>query len=92
MTYADILRKVAQRNSLPTGTIDATGTVHRLVSQANQTDWDFLRTLADAVGYHLGVENGKLDFTKPVKASTAPTAPNPRRSNSAPICSGSGRR
>ncbi|TCO50573.1 phage protein D [Kribbella antiqua] len=72
VTYSDIVKKVAQRNNLPTGTIDSTSTVHQLVSQANQTDWDFLRSLADAVGYHLGVENGKLGFTKPVKASTAP--------------------
>jgi phage protein D len=71
-TYADIVRKVASRNNLPTGTIDSTSTVYELVSQPNQTDWDFLRGLADTVGYHLGVEDGKLNFTKPVQASTAP--------------------
>ncbi|MGW6281604.1 VgrG-related protein [Kribbella sp. NPDC055071] len=71
-TYSDIVKKVASRNGLAIGTIDATNTVYDLVSQPNQTDWDFLRGLADRVGYHLGVENGKLNFTKPVQASTAP--------------------
>lgn len=71
MTYADVVKKVAQRNGIQTGTVDQTSTVHPLLCQANQTDWDFLRTLADSVGYHLGVEEGKLTFTKPVKAATA---------------------
>ncbi|MFC9691318.1 VgrG-related protein [Kribbella sp. NPDC056951] len=72
-TISDIVRKVAQRNNIKTATIDSTSTVHDLVSQANQTDWDFLRMLADSVGYHLAVENKTLAFTKPVDASTAPS-------------------
>jgi phage protein D/phage baseplate assembly protein gpV len=72
MTYADVVRKVAQRAGLQVGKVDATSTVHPLLAQGNQSDWDFLREIADVVGYHLAVENGKLDFAKPTKASTAP--------------------
>lgn len=72
VTFDDIVKKVAKRNDLQVGQVDSTNTVHELLCQANQTDWDFLRMLADAVGYHLGVEGGKLQFTKPVKASGAP--------------------
>lgn len=75
VTYADVVRKVAQRANLQVGTIDATTTVHPLLAQGNQSDWDFLREIADVVGYHLGVENGKLEFSKPTKASTAPGGP-----------------
>lgn len=71
-TISDIVQKVAKRNGIRTATIDSTGTVHELISQANQTDWDFLRQLADNVGYHLAVENKSLSFTKPVDAATAP--------------------
>ncbi|MFI5706791.1 VgrG-related protein [Kribbella sp. NPDC051620] len=72
VTFDDVVKKVAQRNGLPIGQVDSTNTVHEFLCQANQTDWDFLRTLADAVGYHLGVEAGKLQFTKPTKAAGAP--------------------
>jgi len=72
VTYADVVKKVASRNEIPLGTVDSTSTVHQLLCQANQTDWDFLKSLADAVGYHLGVEDGKLGFTRPTKASGAP--------------------
>jgi phage protein D len=75
VTYDDVVKKVALRNGLPLGPVHSTSTVHPLLCQANQTDWDFLKSLADAVGYHLGVEEGKLGFTRPTEASGVPDNP-----------------
>ena len=54
------------------GTIDASGTAHEHVSQANTSDWDFLTGRAREVGYHLAFDDGKLQFRKPTPASEAP--------------------
>ncbi len=73
VTAADVVSAVAQRVSLPTGTVESTTTVHDHVSQAGSTDWDFLEGLAAEIGYELRVKDGKLDFGKPTAAGDAPT-------------------
>jgi phage protein D/phage baseplate assembly protein gpV len=74
VTYSDIARKVAQRAGLATGTIDDTTEVFPHVSQGNVSDWDFLKDLADSIGYEITALNGKLDFRKPADASHAPAS------------------
>ncbi|WP_405059080.1 VgrG-related protein [Kribbella sp. NBC_01505] len=70
VTYADIARTVASRNGIAVDRIDPTPTVHETVTQANCSDWDFLRGLAAEVGYDVIVEKGKLSFCAPTEAAS----------------------
>jgi uncharacterized protein involved in type VI secretion and phage assembly len=72
VTDSDICRKVASAAGIDVGTIDQTDTTHDHVSQANQSDWEFLRARAKANGFLLGFLDGKLNFTKPTDSATAP--------------------
>jgi len=72
VTDSDIARQVAQRASLQVGQIDSTSVTFDHVSQANQSDWDFLKARAREIGYEMGMEDGKFYFRKPVQASGAP--------------------
>lgn len=70
--YSDIAGQIADRNSLERGQVDDSGDVLELVSQANQSDWDFLVRLAGEIDFAVAVVDGALDFRKPPDASTAP--------------------
>jgi len=72
VTDSDICRRIASDAAIDTGKIDESGTTHEHVSQANQSDWDFLKARARAIGFLLNVDDGKLNFTKPLDSSTAP--------------------
>ena len=72
MTYGDVVKKVAQRAGISTGKVDAGGSVHTVVSQANLSDWQFLQSLARDVGYQVAVVDDKLDFRLPSKSSDGP--------------------
>jgi phage protein D len=72
VTYSDIARKIAHRAALDLGTIDPSPTVHAHVSQSNVNDWQFLRGLADEIGFETGCIDGKFVFRRPVTASGAP--------------------
>jgi uncharacterized protein involved in type VI secretion and phage assembly len=72
MTVADICRRVAQRAGLRTGTIDVSGPVLEHAAQANVSDWEFLRDLAEDAGAQVYVIDGALHVTKPTEASGAP--------------------
>jgi phage protein D len=72
--YSDIAGQVADRASLDRGRIDDSGAVLELVSQANQSDWDFLLRLAAEIDFTVAVVEGALDFRKPPDSSTAPPA------------------
>jgi uncharacterized protein involved in type VI secretion and phage assembly len=72
MTDSDIARQVAQRAGLQVGQIDSTSVTFDHVSQANQSDWDFLKSHAREIGYEMGMEDGRFYFRKPVQASGAP--------------------
>jgi phage protein D/phage baseplate assembly protein gpV len=73
VTDSDIARKVAQRAGLTIGQIDSTSGTFDLVSQANQSDWDFLKSRAREIGYELSMEDGKFYFRRPQQASNAPS-------------------
>jgi phage protein D len=72
VTDTDIARSIAQRAGLPTGHVDESTSVHRLVSQANLSDWDFLSDRAREVGFEATVVDGKLEFREPRDAGEAP--------------------
>jgi len=72
VTDSDIAKTVANRAGLSVGQVDATSGTYELVSQANQSDWDFLKSRAREIGYELGIEDGKFYFRKPIEASGAP--------------------
>jgi phage protein D len=72
VTDSDIARTVANRASLTIGQIDSTSGTFEHVSQANQSDWDFLKSRAREIGYELAMEDGKFNFRQPVQASGAP--------------------
>lgn len=65
---SDIARQIASQGGLQIDTIDATTVTHDVLSQVNQTDWDFLRGRAREVGYEMGMVNGKFYFAKPKAA------------------------
>jgi uncharacterized protein involved in type VI secretion and phage assembly len=72
VTDSDIARQVAQRASLQVGQVDSTSVTFDHVSQANQSDWDFLKARAREIGFEMGMEDGKFYFRKPIQASGAP--------------------
>ena len=84
VTDSDIARTVANRASLTIGQIDSTSGTFDHVSQANQSDWDFLKSRAREIGYELAMEDGKFYFRQPVQASGAPQAGN-YQNNSDPL-------
>src|ERR1700682_3634920 len=78
VTDSDIARQVAQRASLQVGNIDSTSVTFDHVSQANQSNWDFLKARAREIGYEMGMEDGKFYFRQPVPSSGAPLSGNYR--------------
>jgi phage protein D/phage baseplate assembly protein gpV len=59
---SDLAQRIASDAGLRVGTIESTSTVHDHVSQINTTDWDFLRTRAQEIGYKVGVRDGQFSF------------------------------
>src|SRR5436305_5988406 len=76
MSYSDVARKVAQRAGLVVGTVDASSPVHEQVTQANLSDWHFLKGLAAEIGFEVGCVGGKFVFRKPVESASGPAAGN----------------
>src|SRR5919206_3313667 len=77
VTDSDIVRQVVSNASVPIGTIDSTSITYDHVSQANQSDWDFIKSRAREIGYEMGIDNqGQFYFRQPVQASGAPQAGN----------------
>lgn len=74
MTDSDIAKKVANRAGLSIGTVDPTSGTFDHVSQANQSDGDFLKARAREIGFEYGIEDGKFYFRKPIQASQGPQA------------------
>ncbi|MDQ6709646.1 MAG: VgrG-related protein [Candidatus Dormibacteraeota bacterium] len=72
VTDSDIARTVASRAGLQVGQIDSTSGTFDHVSQANQSDWDFLKARAREIGYEMAMDDGKFQFRQPVQASNAP--------------------
>ncbi|WP_439673990.1 VgrG-related protein [Embleya sp. MST-111070] len=73
MRTADIVRKVAAGAGLACGRIEAAPIMHKQLTQANVSDWEFLRYLAAESGAQVRIDDkGLLQFVKPKPASTAP--------------------
>lgn len=64
-TDADIATQIALGARLPLGEIVPTTTIHGYLAQVNQTDWEFLRSRAEEIGYRVGVSEG-LFYFRPV--------------------------
>jgi phage protein D len=71
-TDSDIVKQVAEEAGLELGDIEATSEVHKHVSQANVTDWEFLSDRARDTGHDLTVVDGKLRFGRRSDSSGAP--------------------
>ena len=72
-TDADIVRQVAGAAGLEVGRVDDDGVTYEHVSQANLTDWEFLRSRAHETGHELAAVDGKLQWRTPAESSTAPS-------------------
>ncbi|HEY4849304.1 MAG TPA: hypothetical protein VII22_00830, partial [Streptosporangiaceae bacterium] len=72
VTDADIVRQVAADAQLSLGDLDPGGPVYDHVSQANLTDWEFLRGRAHETGHDLAVADGKLHWRVPRPSGDAP--------------------
>jgi phage protein D len=70
---SDIAAQIARRAGVQVGSVDDSRTTHEHVSQANVTDWEFLRARAREIGFEVLVVDGKLDFRKPVASAEAPS-------------------
>jgi phage protein D/phage baseplate assembly protein gpV len=70
----EIVRRIASQAGIDLGEIEDPPTTHALVSQANQSDYDFLRGRAREIGFDLAVRGDKLYFQLPIASSTAPAA------------------
>ncbi|MGW4054199.1 VgrG-related protein [Streptomyces sp. NPDC004779] len=74
MTLSDIVAQVAQRAGLKPGTVDVAGPVLDHVAQANVSDWEFVRGLAEEAGAQAYVRDGRLHVARPAEAGGAPDA------------------
>ena len=81
VTYGDIVAKVAQRRGLQQGDGGSNTVVHEAVVQWNQTDWEFLSTLAAEIGHEIVVAERKLHLREPGESSAGPAAGDLRASN-----------
>ncbi|WP_129309014.1 VgrG-related protein [Streptomyces sp. L2] len=70
---SDIARKLAAKDGVPVGRVEATKTVYEFISQSNVTDWDFLARLADENEMVMSVDaDGMFQFVRAKPASGAP--------------------
>lgn len=74
MTLSDIVAQVARRAGLKPGTVDVAGPVLDHVAQANVSDWEFVRGLAEEAGAQAYVRDGALHVVRPAEAGGAPDA------------------
>jgi phage protein D/phage baseplate assembly protein gpV len=72
VSYSDIVAKVAQRHKLTMGERGTNNVIHPAVMQWNQTDWEFVNTLASEIGHEVVIVDGKLDLRPPIDSSSAP--------------------
>ncbi|MFD7084604.1 VgrG-related protein [Streptomyces sp. NPDC059918] len=64
-TDGQIARQVAKDAGLSIGEVHTLGTTHSHVSQVAESDWDFLRRRARALGWETGVCEGEFYFRPP---------------------------
>ncbi|MEO5941504.1 MAG: VgrG-related protein [Candidatus Limnocylindrales bacterium] len=71
-TDSDIVTSVAGDAGLEVGEIESTSEVHEHVSQANQTDWEFLMGRARPLGLDLTVRDGHVELARRATSDDAP--------------------
>lgn len=74
VTDSDIVHTVISRAGLQVKQIDSTSGTFDHVTQANQSDWEFLKSRARETNYEMGMDEGKFYYRNPVQASGAPQA------------------
>lgn len=72
MNASDVVQQLASDAGLGVGQIDATDTTFPVVTQANQSDWDFIQQLAQESNRIAYVQQGDLYFVKHPDTSSAP--------------------
>lgn len=72
MSYSDIVKKILQEEGLKVGQIDDSGEPKDLVTQRGQTYAEFIRSMADWIGFEFFVRSAKVYFRKPVADDTIP--------------------
>src|SRR2546421_1064101 len=72
VTDSDIVRTVVNRAGLQIKQIDSTSGTFDHVSQANQSDWEFIKARARETNYEMGMDEGKFYYRQPVQASGGP--------------------
>ena len=72
VTDVDIVRQIAADAQLELGELNPAGPVYDHVSQANLTDWEFLRARAHETGHELAVADGRLHWRTPRCSLDAP--------------------
>lgn len=71
-TFGDIARAVIGAAGLSPGTVDDSGGPQDFVQQSAETDWDFLKRLADRIGNEVVAEDEKIHFRKAGSKSGGP--------------------
>jgi phage protein D len=74
MAASDVVSQLASDGNLDVGQIDSTSTTYPVLTQANQTDWDFIQQLARESNRVAYCQDGSLYFVKPLDTSAAPDA------------------
>jgi uncharacterized protein involved in type VI secretion and phage assembly len=69
---SDIIKRIASDAQIDLGEVEDPPGKLPFVSQANQTNLDFLRARAREIGFDLTMHGDKLTFQPPVSSSTAP--------------------
>jgi phage protein D/phage baseplate assembly protein gpV len=72
-TDSDLVTAIAGEAGLEVGEIESTREVHEHLTQANQTDWEFLMGRARPLGLDLTVRDGHVDFTRRKTSDDAPS-------------------
>jgi uncharacterized protein involved in type VI secretion and phage assembly len=69
---SDVARQVAGRVRLEVGAIDDSGPTLDHVTQANLSDWEFLRACAREIDFEISVIDNRFNFCRPAASSEAP--------------------
>jgi phage protein D/phage baseplate assembly protein gpV len=67
-TSSDIVEKIAGDAGL-TAQCDPSGEPHEFIQQDNETDWDFMCSLAERIGFQVMVHDSTLTFAPPKPAT-----------------------
>jgi phage protein D len=82
MTAAAIVRQVAAGAGVTCGRIDSAGVTYTQLSQANESDWNFLTRLAGESAAILSMDDkGQLEFVHPTPSAGAPAPSTPSASS-----------